>query len=264
MTITFHKYHGTGNDFIVINGFEQVIPELQPAQIARMCDRHLGIGADGLIILRPDKGLLDFGMDYFNADGHPGSMCGNGGRCAVQFARAEGIFHSVKTRFSAFDGEHWAQVRDQEQISLSMAPAGNISPISDKDWFTDTGSPHVVRLVSNPDKIDVFAEGRKIRQAEVFSPGGTNVNFVSFRNRDIYVRTYERGVENETLSCGTGVVASALVVGKILSLTGGFKIKTRGGNLEVNLSPDLHDITLTGPAIKVFEGELDLNGGWAS
>jgi len=263
MTINFSKYHGTGNDFVLLNGFEQLIPELSQAVIARICDRHRGVGADGLIILRPDEGLADFKMDYYNADGNLGSMCGNGGRSAVQFAREVGIVSTSTMEFTAFDGLHSAAFRGDNLVELKMAPAGSIESISSKDWFTDTGSPHVVRLLPDTDKINVVEEGRKIRYSKFFEPGGTNVNFVSFRDREIQVRTYERGVENETLSCGTGVVASALVVSKILARHGEFHIQTKGGKLEVTISPDRKDISLIGPAVKVFEGEINLEGAWA-
>lgn len=263
MTINFSKYHGTGNDFVLINGFEQLIPELSQANIARICDRHLGVGADGLIILRPDTGMADFKMDYYNADGNLGSLCGNGGRCATMFAKAEGIVSAATVKFTAFDGLHTARFKDEHLVDLKMAPAGSIDSISTNDWVTDTGSPHVVRLVSDPNKVNVVEEGRKIRYSKIFEPGGTNVNFVSFRDREIQVRTYERGVEDETLSCGTGVVASALVVSKILARSGGFHIQTKGGKLEVNISPDGKDISLIGPAVKVFEGELNLEDVWA-
>lgn len=263
MTINFSKYHGTGNDFVLLNGFEQLIPVLSQAIIARICDRHLGVGADGLIILRPDEGLADFRMEYYNADGNSGSMCGNGGRCAAMFANAERIVSGLTMEFNAFDGLHSAGFRGDSLVDLKMAPAGSIESVSPKDWFTDTGSPHVVRLVSDPEKINVVEEGRKIRYSKFFEPGGTNVNFVSFRDREIQVRTYERGVEDETLSCGTGVVASALVVSKILARDGGFHIQTKGGRLEVNISPDGKDISLIGPAVKVFDGELNLEGAWA-
>lgn len=256
MMVNFSKYHGTGNDFILINGFHQELPELTPPLVAHWCHRHFGVGADGLIVLKPGSFQSDFHMDYYNADGNPGSMCGNGGRCAARFAADEGIVSHSDMRFSAFDGMHQARLGDQGLVELKMAPAGQIRSLSNTDWFTDTGSPHVVRLVSDPDSVPVFTEGRKIRYSPEFAPGGTNVNFVAFRDREIRVRTYERGVENETLSCGTGVVASALVVGRILGRNGSFRIQTPGGNLEVVISPDAKDISLTGPALKVFSGSL--------
>lgn len=262
MRMNFSKYHGTGNDFVLINGLEQEIPELAPALVARICDRHLGVGADGLIILRPDAGMADFRMDYYNSDGQIGSLCGNGGRSAVQFAFDQQIITEKNTRFTAFDGLHSAQIREDGLVNLKMAPSGNIQSLGENTWFTDTGSPHVVKLVSDPEKIQVETEGKKIRHAQPFQPGGTNVNFVSFRGREIQVRTFERGVEAETLSCGTGVVAAALVVGKVMEMNGGFFISTKGGKLEVTISPDGKDISLIGPALKVFEGELDLTGNW--
>lgn len=257
MTISFYKYQGTGNDFVMIDDRSEVFPEKDLPLVQKLCDRKFGIGADGLILVRNKSGY-DFEMIYFNADGSQ-SMCGNGARCAVAFSKFLGIIES-ETHFLAIDGAHDAKI-ENGIVHLKM---GNVSSLSNvgKDYFVNTGSPHHVRFVEDLDKYPVVEEGSKIRYAENYKPSGTNVNFVApIKEDEIHVRTYERGVENETLSCGTGVTACALVYGSRNELRE-VKIKTPGGNLKVrfteNADGSFQHIFLIGPAKQVFEGTISL------
>ena len=255
--MTFHKYQGTGNDFVMIDDRARTFPVADRALVARLCHRHFGIGADGLILLQtePDSTLR---MVYFNADGAEGSLCGNGGRCFVRFAHDLGLI-TDHVRFIAVDGPHEAQVQDDD-IRLRM---GNVAGIDHHAAysFLDTGSPHVVQFDGDVENLDVVAVGRPLRYSAPFSPGGTNVNFVQvMANQTLFVRTYERGVEDETYSCGTGVTAAALVAHGQFGLPSPVAIQTLGGALRVafNAQPDgsFDDIYLIGPARRVFEGEI--------
>ncbi|AFL83461.1 diaminopimelate epimerase [Belliella baltica DSM 15883] len=253
MTLSFYKYQGTGNDFVMIDDRSESFPEGDLSLVRQLCDRKFGIGADGLILIRNKEGF-DFEMIYFNADGSQ-SMCGNGARCAVSFSKFLGIIER-QTSFMAIDGEHKAEINDG-LVSLGM---GNVSSLtnSGKDFFVNTGSPHHVRFVENVEKYPVVATGAEIRYSKAYEQQGTNVNFVTPISDDqIYVRTYERGVENETLSCGTGVTACALVYGYQNDLNK-VNIKTPGGNLMVQFvnSSDgsFKNIVLIGPAEQVFQG----------
>lgn len=257
MEISFYKYQGTGNDFVMIDDRADIFPDRDLSLIQRLCDRKFGIGADGLILIR-DTEDHDFEMVYFNADGSQ-SMCGNGARCAVEFARFLGIIDQ-KTNFLAIDGGHQAVVAG-DWIELEMRPVLSLANAG-RDYFVNTGSPHHVRFVENVSDYPVFEEGKKIRNSSVYSPKGTNVNFVTPLGKDeIHVRTYERGVENETLSCGTGVTACALVYGHQNELQE-VKIHTPGGNLKVRFTESadgsFQDIWLVGPAKKVFEGRIEI------
>lgn len=259
MTLEFFKYQGTGNDFVMIDDRQETFPATDQALVAHLCDRRFGIGADGLILLQNDPNY-HFRMVYFNADGAEGSMCGNGGRCIVRFAHDLGLFDR-DTRFLAVDGEHVAHVSD-EVISLKMS---NVSGIDNREGFTflNTGSPHVVRFVDGLDSLDMVGEGRAIRYSEVFRPGGTNVNYAEVLDgKTLLVRTYERGVEDETYSCGTGVTAVALVASQQLNMNSPIAIQTKGGNLAVAFDAkgdDLfNDIYLIGPAQRVFAGTITL------
>jgi diaminopimelate epimerase len=253
--IPFFKYQGTGNDFVMIDDRNETFPAHDQALIERLCHRRFGVGADGLILLRNDPDY-DFRMIYFNADGAEGSMCGNGGRCIVRFAHDLNLF-AQKTRFVAIDGEHTATVTGDE-VSLKM---GDVAAIGEQGahTFLNTGSPHAVLFTDDLESTDVVAEGRAIRYSEPFSPGGTNVNFVQLMEQSsLYVRTYERGVEDETYSCGTGVTAAALAAHRQLGIAGPVAIRTLGGNLRVSFcqQPDgtFTDVYLIGPARRVFAG----------
>lgn len=257
MEISFYKYQGTGNDFVMIDDRADIFPDRDLSLIQRLCDRKFGIGADGLILIR-DTEDHDFEMVYFNADGSQ-SMCGNGARCAVEFARFLGIIDQ-KTNFLAIDGGHQAVVAG-DWIELEMRPVLSLANAG-RDYFVNTGSPHHVRFVENVSDYPVFEEGKKIRNSSVYAPKGTNVNFVTPLGKDeIHVRTYERGVENETLSCGTGVTACALVYGHQNELQE-VKIHTPGGNLKVRFTESadgsFQDIWLVGPAEQVFEGKIEI------
>lgn len=257
MHFTFHKYQGTGNDFIMIDNRSKSFPADNQELIAHLCHRRFGIGADGLILLENCEGY-DFRMVYFNADGSEGSMCGNGGRCTVKFAHSLDLFDE-KTLFMAVDGEHEAFL-EGDWVHLKMIPVNEIESQSTY-YFLNTGSPHYVAFVKDIQNFPVFEEGRKIRYNERFKAVGTNVNFVEqIADNQLFVRTYERGVEDETYSCGTGVTASALV-GSLSDLKSPVKIKTLGGELQVSFEKNgtqFNAIYLAGPAQKVFEGSFQI------
>ncbi len=264
--LPFQKYHGAGNDFIMVDGFTcDVIPDER--QVRYLCDRHRGIGADGLIIILPDPSV-SFRMQYFNSDGKESTMCGNGGRCAAVFAHLYGIAGSDMV-FSASDGLHQASIlrwADHEgMVRVELGDVAGIEKILD-GYFLNTGSPHFV-VFREEDFSDVTAEGRLLRDNPVFGHGGTNVDFVMNKDSGIFVRTYERGVEDETLSCGTGVTAAVLATidqGKIdLPLSGIFTVPviTRGGRLLVHgikMGNLYSRIALEGPVQFVFRGEARL------
>jgi diaminopimelate epimerase len=258
--MNFFKYQGTGNDFVLIDDRDGSFPRTNQALIEQLCHRRFGIGADGLILLQNDPDY-DFRMVYFNADGAEGSMCGNGGRCIVRFAHDLGVFER-ETRFVAVDGEHTAVVSETD-IFLKMS---DVSGIEDRRGLTflNTGSPHVVRFVDDLESLDVVAEGRAIRYDSAF-PGGTNVNFAQvLDDHTVYVRTYERGVEDETYSCGTGVTAVALVAQQQLNMPDPVAIQTIGGNLRVSFNAaagnnkQYNTIYLIGPAKRVFAGTITI------
>ena len=208
MTVNFYKYQGTGNDFIMIDNRHPVISKNQTELIARLCDRKFGIGADGLILLQ-EKKSVDFEMVYFNSDGRESSMCGNGGRCLIKFAKDLGII-SNQCEFAAIDGLHEGHILKDGTVSLKMGDVKGIENFYD-DFILNTGSPHYVVLTKGVADINIVEHAKKIRCSEKFAKDGININFVESKgNHKLFVRTYERGVEDETLSCGTGVVASAL------------------------------------------------------
>lgn len=259
MEVEFYKYHGTGNDFIIVDGFKTVIQPSQ-AQIEKWCDRRFGIGADGFILLNRHP-MYDFEMVYFNADGFQGSMCGNGGRCIVHFAFKAGYIQPF-CRFLASDGLHEAKILENDFISLHMQDVNEMKRING-DFFIDTGSPHYIKYITNLKEYDVFHEGQSIRNSPNYKETGTNVNFVEWENNRLFVRTYERGVEDETYSCGTGVTAAALVAAsqKQMDNINRIQITTKGGDLSVAFKRNdngFSDIWLEGPATFVFKGTLKL------
>lgn len=258
MLLNFYKYQGTGNDFVMIDNRQDVFPKDNVKLVSFLCDRRFGIGADGLILLENDK-TADFKMVYYNSDGRQSSMCGNGGRCLVSFANYLGIVEK-KASFMAVDGLHNATLEDGI-ISLEMQ---DVKEIKEKpnSLFLNTGSPHHVQMVDGLKDFNVFKEGEKLRYG-LYGEQGSNINFVGVAGEDTFnVRTYERGVEAETLSCGTGVTAVALAMhhsGKTKSNR--INIVTPGGNLEVNFNKNesgYHQIWLTGPAQLVFKGEVNV------
>lgn len=257
MKIHFYKYQGTGNDFVILDNREGQYNSLQTTDIRRLCDRRFGIGADGLIRLTLHPSY-DFQMDYFNSDGKESSMCGNGGRCLAAFAHTRGLFND-KARFVAADGEHEALLLQEGWVELKMQDVRKIErkgPVC----ILNTGSPHYVQFVTNVQKIDVFSEGRQIRYSDPFAKEGINVNFVERKDQKLLVRTYERGVENETYSCGTGVTASAIASAGEAPGSYVVPIQTLGGHLEVKFEKisDQHyaNVWLCGPATFVFEGDI--------
>ena len=256
MKLSFYKYQGTGNDFIIIDNRQLLFFKDNAKFIANLCDRKFGIGADGLILLEDDD-TSDFKMVYYNSDGNKSSMCGNGGRCIVAFAKFLGIVPD-QTTFNAIDGLHHASIED-EIVSLQMIDVSAIK-IKPNVIFLDTGSPHHVQLVENLKEFSVQKEGAKLRYG-LYGEKGSNINFVEqIDDASFSVRTYERGVEDETLSCGTGVTAVAIAMHK----TGKTKsnqvaIDVMGGKLEVkfNVNQSYTDVFLIGPAEQVFKGEIE-------
>lgn len=261
MNIKFYKYQGAGNDFIMIDDRSLNFPKDNIQLVSHMCNRHFGIGSDGLILLQNDT-LSDFRMVYYNLDGNESTMCGNGGRCIVAFARDLGIIDKIAT-FNAIDGGHIAEI-NHDIIKLKMIDVKEYK-VSDQYSFFQTGSPHHVQPVNNLKNYDVYNEGKKIRYADMYnSTGGTNVNFVEpISKNEIFVRTYERGVEDETLACGTGVTAAALDFAEKNNIRmGELKVKVLGGELKVywfKKHDYYQDVWLEGPAKNVFKGELDLD-----
>jgi len=255
MKITFYKYQGTGNDFIIIDDRGSSFPRANNELVAQLCDRKFGIGADGLMLLK-NSDSHDFEMVYFNANGHEGTMCGNGGRSLVQFAYDQKIIGD-QTNFIAVDGEHDATITDV--VSLGMGDVKEIIENSN-GFFMDTGSPHHVEFVTGLNNFDVLGQGSDVRHSERYAPSGTNVNFVEKTGENaIFVRTFERGVEDETLSCGTGVTACA-ISSVIRGMTSPIDVKVLGGQLSVSFDVEngtYTNIHLIGPAKFVFKGEID-------
>ncbi len=255
MRLFFSKYHGTGNDFVMIDNRRQGFVPAQ-ATVAALCRRRTGIGADGLILISAhDK--YDFTMRYFNADGQESTMCGNGGRCAIAFAHAQGLC-GKKTRFLAVDGEHEGVI-EEGLVRLKMQDVTGITP-QENGYFLDTGSPHFVLFTEDVENFPVSRRGREIRNSELFQPEGTNVNFTGIvDDSTLFNRTYERGVEEETLSCGTGSVAAALVFADTRqNVSTPVTVRTPGGTLRVSFvkkgTGHYGDIWLQGPAVHVFNG----------
>lgn len=261
MLIQFHKYHGTGNDFILLDNRKEEYNNLSKKQVAFLCDRHFGIGADGLMLLN-NIAEYDFKMKYFNADGAEGSMCGNGARCIIQFALNMGI-KKDKYHFTAYDGDHEAEIDSDGLVRLKMSDVNKLE-IHNNHFIVDTGSPHFVKYSGDVMKLDVKNAGHAIRYSKEFAEKGINVNFVeSLNDNKIYVRTYERGVEDETLSCGTGVTASALVAAHNENGFNYVNVKTQGGTLSVEFDKKdenhFENIWLIGPATFVFKGEINFD-----
>jgi diaminopimelate epimerase len=260
MKIHFYKYQGTGNDFIIIDNRNAIITTLKTEKVKHLCERRFGIGADGLMLLNTKPGF-DFDMKYYNADGREGSMCGNGGRCMVKFAYNMGL-HKNKYHFTAVDGEHEAEINDDGIVRLKMKDVNEIQDFHG-DFILNTGSPHYVKLVGDAMDYDVYRKGMDIRYSSDFAKEGINVNFVEQTQPDeIIVRTYERGVEDETLSCGTGVTASALALYHNDVGYNDVTVTTKGGKLTVEYDRmddgSYNNIWLCGPAEKAFEGEFEL------
>lgn len=258
MDLPFSKYQGTGNDFVIIDNRDGSI-SLSQTQVAFICDRRFGIGADGLMLLGTATGY-DFSMTYYNADGTEGTMCGNGGRCLVQFAYDNGI-QNEDYLFIAIDGPHEARIHNNGWVHLKMSDVNAIE-IGDHFFVTNTGSPHYIKWVEKVQELNVYEAGKQIRYNDRFKKEGINVNFVEYQEAYLFVRTYERGVEDETFSCGTGVTAAAIV--SCLDKEGEHtvQIQTLGGKLAVSFNNKggnhFDQIWLKGPGSFVFKGNIHL------
>jgi diaminopimelate epimerase len=260
MKIEFNKFQGTGNDFVLLDNREGRYSQLTAKQVNLLCNRRFGIGADGLILLNNKEGY-DFEMKYYNADGKIGSLCGNGARCVLKFASLLGI-KKDNYRFHAADGVHEGEIDLNGDIRLKMQDVKNIT-YSLNHYLLDTGSPHYIKTTADVMNVDVVNEGRAIRNNKEFAANGINVNFVETLDDDlIYVRTYERGVEDETLSCGTGVTAAALISAHNDNGFNRVKVKTAGGKLSVEFDKisenEFTNIWLCGPAELVYTGVMQL------
>jgi diaminopimelate epimerase len=260
MNIQFFKYQGTGNDFILIDNRYELFPKNNTKLIEKLCDRRFGIGADGLILLENDK-ISDFKMVYYNSDGNESSMCGNGGRCIVAFAKQLNVIEN-ETTFMAVDGEHYAKISADGIVSLQMKNVEEIKMASDY-VFLNTGSPHHITLVDEVKSVPVKEIGSQIRYSDLYGKAGSNVNFVEIISDSLFaVRTYERGVEDETLSCGTGVTAAAIAMNAIGKTTSTeISLLVEGGELKVTFKKEgkkYTEVFLIGPATFVYEGKIQI------
>jgi len=258
MKLSFTKYQGTGNDFVMLDNSKNTLAQLSTAQIIKICDRRFGIGADGLIIVQPHA-EYDFEMIYYNSDGSQ-SLCGNGSRCAMMFARSLGLARD-KAQFLAYDGAHEAFIVGP-LVHFKMRDVEKTIQLSTEEYFINTGSPHHISFVEDVKTYPVYDKGAEIRYSESYKLAGTNVNFVEkISENSIFVRTYERGVENETLSCGTGVTAASLAAA-LRGAKSPVSIKALGGELQVSFKTSgngqFSDIYLIGPAEEVFKGIIEI------
>lgn len=259
MIIPFNKYEGTGNDFIIVRNSPPILDRNDHTRFKRLCDRRFGIGADGLILIEESPGY-DFRMLYFNADGSPGEMCGNGGRCAAHFVMNH--FSGIRDlTFLAGDGPHTASPAGNDIIEISVRDVTEFRRTPD-GILVNTGVPHLVVFADDTDKADFVTFARDLRYSPRYAPEGVNVNLVTVTDNGLRIRTYERGVEDETLSCGTGATASAIaaaLTGKIV--TGETRVSVRGGTLQIRFITDgsgASEIFLAGPATFVFSGETEI------
>lgn len=259
MQLNFHKYEGGGNDFILMDNRMNFL--LSASQINRLCDRRFGIGADGLILIESFSDA-DFRMVYFNSDGNESSFCGNGGRCVADYAHRVLKIAGIEMNFLAVDGLHQATIFNDGRVALTMRPVNEIQFF--KDYILlDTGSPHYVKQVKDLEHYPVFDEGHRIRNQSEFQPKGINVNFVEIKNNQNYLRTYERGVEEETFACGTGITAVAITLAE--KSIGHFSISliSKAGHhfmvdFDKKSETTAENIILNGPVKKVFEGKIEI------
>ncbi|GAB3909626.1 diaminopimelate epimerase [Mucilaginibacter boryungensis] len=262
MKLSFYKYQGAGNDFVLVDNRQSTVNHNDPALIARLCDRRFGIGGDGMMFLQNKEGF-DFEMVYYNSDGQPSSMCGNGGRCIVAFAKFLGVIDS-ETEFLAVDGPHYARISEEGNwVSLQMIDVDTIDRDAEA-YVLNTGSPHYVQLTGGLENKNVYHDGQAIRNNDTYKAKGINVNFVEPMEKGGYfVRTFERGVEDETFACGTGVTAVALAMAKHYNQTGHITtpIKALGGHMQIRFDRNgdqFTNIYLEGPATQVFKGEIEI------
>jgi diaminopimelate epimerase len=279
--VSFVKMSGAGNDFIIFDKKNYPALKLKDEIIKKLCDRRNGIGADGIITIA-DNGKYNFLMEYFNADGSTGSLCGNGSRCAIKFAQITGRLKSEEVNFISNNKVYKGEIIDDEKIKFFFNDIENLKlNISINAYnqlikasYLNTGSPHVIinindlvkdqndprSVINNIDEVPVFEIGKEIRYLKEFSPGGTNVNFINTRNNKVYIRTYERGVENETLACGTGAAASAVIASLKYGVSSPVKLVTRGGDeLIVDFvikENEIKGLAITGSARVTFTGEI--------
>lgn len=261
MNLHFYKYQGTGNDFVMIDNRLQTFPKNDTKLIKFLCDRKFGIGADGLILLENHE-QYDFKMVYYNSDGNESSMCGNGGRCLVAFAKKMNVIDE-KATFEAIDGYHYATIDASDLVSLQMKDVEEVR-VEESYSYLNTGSPHHVTLVKDIANYDVKTNGSKLRYSDLYGKEGSNINFVEQLDADKFaVRTYERGVEDETLSCGTGVTAVAIAMFQNKKTTSkAVDLKVEGGHLKVTFdfaNQKFTNVFLIGPAAFVFEGSIEIN-----
>lgn len=260
MRFKFNKYEGTGNDFVMVDNRSDFFPKEDVKLIEKICDRRFGIGADGLILLENDF-ATDFRMVYYNSDGNESSMCGNGGRCLAAFAKNLGVIDNEST-FIATDGLHHASILDDGKVSLQMKEVNHVQ-IENDYVFLNTGSPHHVMMVDDLENLDVKTKGAQIRYSDLYGKEGSNVNFVKQISENHFaLRTYERGVEDETLSCGTGATAAAIAMYDLGKTNANVvQIDVQGGTLKVAFTREngiYKDVLLEGPATFVYEGEMEL------
>jgi diaminopimelate epimerase len=261
MTLQFDKYQGAGNDFVIVdNRNGEFAPTTEIVEY--ICDRNFGVGADGLMLLEKDE-KYDFYMRYFNSDGKESTMCGNGGRCISVFARSLGLGTEEKVQFNSIDGLHEAYFLEEDGELLVKLKMIDVLEYEENEsyYFINTGSPHYVAFVEDLENMDVYEEGKAIREDKRFAPGGTNVNFVELFDDEIFVRTFERGVEDETLACGTGSTAAAIAASLFLETDQNvWDVEVMGGYLQVSFEKcedgSFKNVWLTGPAEKVFTGAI--------
>jgi diaminopimelate epimerase len=266
--ISFEKMSGAGNDFIMIDKAQNPDIALTNNNINRLCNRRNGIGADGIIIIS-DHEKFDFAMDYFNADGSTGALCGNGARCAIKFAQSTGRVKTEVVKFLSNGIDYSGEILSDGLIKFNLKPPTSVKEeISLKAAnsvitasFINTGSPHVVISVDDIENVSVIEIGREIRYSQNFAPTGTNVNFIKISDDKIFIRTYERGVEDETYACGTGSVAAAVISSLKYKIQPPVSLITKGGDeLIVNFEGSgFKNISLTGPVKEVFKGEININ-----
>ena len=269
MTIEFTKMHGAGNDFVVIDNLDGRL-DLTTEQIAHLCNRRFGIGADGVLLL--EKGPtedLDAQMIYYNADGSRAEMCGNGARCFTSFALAHNLGQDGQLKFRTDAGD-LVGIAGNGTITVQMTPAVdtqlslriNLAGEQATVHYTDTGVPHVVKFVDDIESVDIRAEGSELRFHQAFQPRGANANFAQVENGHVLVHTYERGVEDETLACGTGVTAVAILSHLVHQIPKPIRLRVAGGDtLEVDFNSEgdiIDQVTLAGPAKVVYQGSIEI------